>query len=57
MFWSKKNSGSIQLHGHIHARKDYNIQNKVDGILRYDVGVDANNNFPVSVNQILDFFE
>ncbi len=55
--WPKKNSGSIQLHGHIHARKDYNIQNKVDGILRYDVGVDANNYFPVSVNQILDFFE
>ena len=26
------------------------------GILRYDVGVDANQFYPVSVNQIVDFF-
>ncbi|MCU6762697.1 Predicted phosphoesterase or phosphohydrolase [uncultured Roseburia sp.] len=40
--WSKKNSGSIQLHGHIHAREEYNLQNKADGIRRYDVGMEAN---------------
>ena len=55
--WPKKNSGSIQLHGHIHAREEYNFQNKVDGITRYDVGVDANNYYPVSVKQIIEFFE
>ena len=26
--WPKKNSGSIQLHGHIHAHEEYNLQNK-----------------------------
>ena len=55
--WPKKNSGSIQLHGHIHARAEYNIQNRDDGIRRYDVGVDANDYYPVSLNTILDFFE
>ena len=55
--WPKKNSGSIQLHGHIHAREEYNLQNKVDGITRYDVGVDANDYYPVSVKQIIEFFE
>ena len=54
--WPKKNSGSIQLHGHIHARMDYNEQNRKEGIFRYDVGVDANNFYPVSVKQIIDFF-
>lgn len=55
--WSKKNSGSIQLHGHMHARGEYNLQNKADGIRRYDVGVDANNYYPVSVKQIVEFFD
>ncbi|MCB7320441.1 metallophosphoesterase family protein [Lacrimispora sp. 210928-DFI.3.58] len=53
--WPKKSSGSIQLHGHIHAREEYNLQNKEDGIRRYDVGVDANNYYPVSVKQIIGF--
>lgn len=55
--WPKKNSGSIQLHGHIHAREKYNLQNRVDGIRRYDVGVDANGYYPVSVKRIIKFFE
>ena len=54
--WPKKNSGSIQLHGHIHERMDYNEQNRNEGVLRYDVGVDANNFYPVSVKQIIEFF-
>lgn len=53
--WPKKNSGSIQLHGHIHAREEYNKQNKEDGIRRFDVGVDANHYYPVSVKQIMDW--
>ena len=54
---AEKNNGSIQLHGHIHAREEYNFQNKADGIRRYDVGVDANDYYPVSVKQIIEFFE
>ena len=55
--WPKKNSGSIQLHGHIHAKEEYNLQNKADGIRRFDVGVDANNYYPVSVKQVIEFFD
>lgn len=55
--WPKKNSGSIQVHGHIHAQMDYNDNNRAEGIKRYDVGVDANNFFPVSAKRIIDFFK
>ena len=55
--WPKKDHGSYMLHGHIHAASDYNENNMLEGIRRYDVGVDANNYFPVSVKQILHFFE
>jgi len=54
--WPKKNSGSIHLHGHIHAGEEYNRQNRKEDVFRYDVGVDANNFYPVSVKQIIDFF-
>lgn len=57
MSWPKKNSGGYQLHGHIHSRMDYNESNRAEGIRRYDVGVDANNFFPVSVKQIEKLFE
>lgn len=65
--WPKSRHGSIHLHGHIHsvagkaydfagvAGESYNQDNKDRGILRYDVGVDANHFYPVSVQQILDF--
>ena len=55
--WPKKNSGSIHLHGHIHADQSYNLKNREEGILRYDVGVDANQYMPVSIQQILGFFD
>lgn len=55
--WPKKNSGSYQLHGHIHARMDYNKANRAEGIRRFDVGVDANNFFPVSAKLIIDYFK
>ena len=54
--WPKKSSGGYQLHGHIHARMEYNEKNRAEDIRRYDVGVDANNFFPVSVKQVIDFF-
>ncbi len=30
------------LHGHQHNHREYNINNRKNGILRYNVGVDAN---------------
>lgn len=55
--WPKSHHGSYMLHGHIHADESYNLQNREEGILRYDVGVDANPYCPVSVNHILQFFD
>lgn len=54
--WPKERKGSIQLHGHLHESQEYNLLNRELGILRYDVGVDANQFYPVSVNQIVHFF-
>lgn len=54
--WNGKRRGSIQLHGHIHADRRYNERNRERGVLRYDVGVDANGYAPVSRDEILGFF-
>jgi len=56
MEWPKSYHGSLHLHGHIHSKGDYNLQQKKEGILRYDVGVDANGYYPVSIEQVKDFF-
>lgn len=50
--WDKSFGGSVMLHGHIHSDASYNQKNITDGIRRYDVGVDANNYYPVSLDQI-----
>jgi len=55
--WPKSTRGSFQLHGHIHSDAAYNRENRANGILRYDVGVDANQYMPVSISQILQFFQ
>ena len=55
--WHVMRHGAIQLHGHIHAPKEYNDENKRRGLYQYDVGVDANNYLPVSIRDILDFFK
>lgn len=55
--WPKSRHGSIHLHGHQHNKPEYNIKQKENNILRYDVGVDANNFFPVSIEDILLFFD
>ena len=57
MSWPKSSHGALHLHGHIHSKGDYNLQQKSEGILRYDVGVDANNYCPVSIEQVKEFFE
>ena len=52
--WPKSFCGSIHLHGHQHNKPEYNSEQKAQGILRYDVGVDANYHCPVSLNEILN---
>ena len=55
--WKKSRRGSIQLHGHIHSEGMlYNEDCKMKGIRRYDVGVDANDYFPISIKQIIEYF-
>ena len=54
--WKNNRRGSIQLHGHIHAPKEYNEFNKKHGIYQYDVGVDANGYYPISIDYIIDYF-
>lgn len=54
--WNGYKKGAIMLHGHQHNHKDYNLENRRNGILRYDVGVDANDMAPVSAEEIIRFF-
>lgn len=54
--WFKQRHGSLMLHGHIHSTGEYNEENRKNGIRRYDVGVDANHYYPVSLEQIKTFF-
>ncbi|MCC8026120.1 MAG: metallophosphoesterase family protein [Clostridium sp.] len=54
--WNGYFRGAIQLHGHQHNHADYNFANLEKGIRRYDVGVDANNMKPVSIEEIIAFF-
>lgn len=54
--WNGYYKGSIMLHGHQHNHREYNEANRRDGILRYDVGVDANNMTPISAKEIIAFF-
>ena len=55
--WNKAMHGSIDLHGHLHSNKNYNLEQKAKGLLRYDVGVDANDYKPVLLDDILEFFK
>ena len=54
--WNGKDRGSIMCHGHIHSNKRSNETNQWQGILRYDVGVDANDYEPVSIEEIIKYF-
>ena len=55
--WPKSHHGSLHLHGHVHGRRADNEANRDAGILRYDVGVEANDYCPVSIRQIQSFFD
>ena len=54
--WNGSRRGAVALHGHQHNHKNYNLANRRNGVLRYDVGVDANNMAPVSAEEITSFF-
>ena len=54
MTWNKSRYGAIHLHGHIHSDKSYNKNNIIEGIRRFDVGVDANDYKPVSITDVLN---
>lgn len=53
--WDGKWHGAIHLHGHSHNKPEYNQRSIEQGILRFDVGVDANGFLPVSESTILEF--
>ena len=56
--WQGMSHGSIHLHGHIHSRGvQYNELNRMQGLYRYDVGVDANEFRPVCLDEVLAWFE
>ena len=55
--WPGYYKGAIHLHGHQHNKANYNEEQRAAGLLRYDVGVDANNFMPVSAEQIIKFFK
>lgn len=54
--WNGKRIDSIRLQEHIHVHAGYNGCGRVRGVLRHDVGVDANGCAPVDRDQHLDFF-
>lgn len=55
--WADFYKGSIHLHGHQHNKAVYNYQQKQVGLKRYDVGVDANDFTPVSIEHIVIFLD
>jgi calcineurin-like phosphoesterase family protein len=55
--WPGMERGVIMLHGHIHSRgPEYNELCRSQGLLRYDMGVDANGMQPVSMKKIEKWF-
>lgn len=56
--WRGSHHGAYMLHGHIHSVGcDYNEHQRMRGVRRMDVGVDAHNMFPVSMREVVAFFE
>ena len=57
MDWPSMAHGSWHLHGHVHSSGTvYNELNRRQGLMRYDVGVDANGYTPVSLDEIRAWF-
>ena len=55
--WQGMSHGSWHLHGHIHSSGGaYNEFNRKQGLLRYDVGCDANGHSPASLDELREWF-
>lgn len=50
--WNGKHNGAFMLHGHCHNNSSYNDNNVVHQARIYDVGMDANNYTPISLQDI-----
>jgi len=55
--WDQFYRGAYHLHGHRHGGPEVNVEARSRGLRRYDVGVDANWFTPVSVEEIVAFFQ
>lgn len=55
--WQGLAHAAIHLHGHIHAPREYNEWNRANRVLRYDVGVDANDCRPISLPEVFAYFK
>ena len=55
--WNGMGRGAFQLHGHQHNGPHYNEDNRKLGIARLDVGLDAQTMAPVSIEELLAFWE
>ena len=53
--WWRIKSGAIHLHGHSHNGLEYNLSAIEKGNKRFDVGVDANNYRPISVDEVISW--
>lgn len=55
--WNHMYGGKgFMLHGHSHNKPEYNEKNIHEGLKRFDVGVDANNFTPISIEEIIKKF-
>ena len=50
--WNGMHREAMHLHGHCHFGPDYNRTMFLQGFQRYDVGVDANDYYPVTLEDI-----
>lgn len=55
--WNGMSRGAFQLHGHQHNGPRYNEDNRSMRMARLDVGVDAQAMAPVSIEELLAFWE
>lgn len=55
--WNGMWRGAVHLHGHQHNPPCYNEENRKTGLARLDVGVDAQNMAPISLEELLAFWK
>jgi len=52
--WERKEHNSLHLHGHTHGRSSALHKEIVNNINSWDVGVDVNNYYPISLKEVLE---